>query len=359
MSKKESSNLYDRHQNKRALAKKERAKARLHGEILDNSKNSVTWDSFERSPEELFNDNVDIGIIAEIRNGTFFCLSGEKLVVCKIEKKIPFDLGKLLVIGDKVIYDTVNNTGYIKGRVVRQSFLTRIRGDSTRFSAANNEEHIIAANIDIGVIVATASHPDFHPGLVDRYLILCQNGKVKPLICLNKIDLTNKRDPLLSYYSTELGINVIEVSTVTGQGIEELKEHLRDTISVLVGNSGVGKSSLVNALCENNSIRTQELSKKHKEGRHTTTTSHLYEWTHNSYLIDTPGIRSLGIDSVEKTALRYFFPEFEEPSKNCKFSDCLHDKEPESICGVKQALQTETINIQRYTSYIRMLMELV
>ncbi|MEI2770834.1 MAG: ribosome small subunit-dependent GTPase A [Candidatus Competibacter sp.] len=360
MSRKGPNNLYNRHQNKRALAKKERAKAKSRCETFENTDvNPISWKSFDIPPEELLGESERIGIVAEVRSGTFSCLTGKELVICKLGKKIPFELGKSLVIGDEVIYEMVGEIGFIRGRMARRSYLARIRGDSTRFSAASNEEHVIAANVDIGVIVATAAYPNFHAGLVDRYLILCQNGRVKPLICLNKVDLTDVRDPILSYYATELGINVIEASTVTEQGITQLKECLSGTVSVLVGNSGVGKSSLINVLLGDTMIRVREVSKKHKEGRHTTTTSQLYEWNPGSYLIDTPGVRSLGIESVEKTALRYFFPEFQEPSKNCKFGDCLHDNEPEATCGVKQAVKVGIINDQRYTSYIRMLSELV
>ena len=241
----------------------------------------------------------------------------------------------------------------------RENYIARIRRDSTRFSAHQQDEQVVAANIDVGVIVATTKDPQFHANLIDRYLIVMQNGGVKPLICLNKCDLSNERDPILSYYKNELGINVIEVSATTGHGLVELQKELQNKLAVLLGNSGVGKTSIINALNQDFQLKTKEVSAKHKEGRHTTTSTTLHTWRSNSYIIDTPGIRSLEIDNIYKDELRHFFPEFEQYESGCKYNDCVHDHEPDVSCAVKKAVSTGEINKERYESYLRMIKDLV
>ncbi|MGX9725978.1 MAG: ribosome small subunit-dependent GTPase A [Candidatus Electronema sp. VV] len=213
-----------------------------------------------------------------------------------------------------------DGTGIIKAKLMRKNYISRVRRDSARFSGYQSEQQVVAANIDMGVVVATTMNPAFHASLIDRYLIIMQNGGVNPLICLNKCDLTNERDPILMYYKNELGINVIEISAITGEGMEELQEILRGKMGVLLGNSGVGKTSIINALNRGLHLKTKEVSAKNKEGRHTTTSTTLHTWATESHIIDTPGIRSLEIDNLRKEELKFFFPEFEQYESGCKYN---------------------------------------
>ncbi|MDD4352140.1 MAG: ribosome small subunit-dependent GTPase A [Candidatus Gracilibacteria bacterium] len=359
MSKDRPNNIYDRHQNKRALAKKERAKARhFSGEnsCEESHGTIVSWESineiFERKSEV-------IGTVVEVRSSIFYVLYGEDIFRCKLDQKIPFQLGRSLVVGDKVYFEIEDNSGIIKSRLERENYISRIRRDNTRFSSYQKDEQVVATNIDVGVIVATTMNPAFHANLIDRYLIIMQNGGVNPLICLNKCDLTNERDSILNYYRNELGINVIEISATTGEGMLNLQDALRGRLTVLLGNSGVGKTSIINALNKDFQLKTKTVSAKHKEGRHTTTTTTLHTWQADSHIIDTPGTRSLEIDNIHKEELKFFFPEFEQYEADCKYNDCTHDHEPEDSCGVKKAVACGNINQGRYESYLRMLKDLV
>ncbi len=285
MPKNRPNNLYDRHQNKRALAKKQRAIAKVFGKLTDRSEASIQTD-FVAEP----NPELKQGIIIEIKSGIFNVLSDKQVIACKLEKTLPFELAGGLVVGDKVQleFEDLNQEYLIKSRHPRKSFLARIRGDSTR-PGFSESRHVVAANIDLGIIVASAKNPTFHSGLIDRYLVLCQNGAVKPIICVNKADLTSERDPIIDYYKRQLHLNVLEISALTGLGIKQLRRLLYDRISVLVGNSGVGKTSIINALTELE-LKTQEVSQKNQQGRHTTTSSSLYQLDSQTFIIDTPGI---------------------------------------------------------------------
>ena len=339
-------NLWDRHQNKKAKAKKERAKVKHFGK----EEAGVQWET----EEDKF-VGARVAIIAESRQKKFYVTENGKYFQCKLGSGLDKHLSKHLVVGDKVYFKQEGeDDGSILGRQDRKSTISRLRGDSTRYSEASLETHVIAANVDDAIIVASAKDPEFHPRLIDRYLIVCQNGNVEPIICINKSDLTTERHPVLSFYR-ELGIRIVETSTLTGEGIEELKNLIRGRIVVLVGNSGVGKSTFINSIIPGADLRTTEVSKKKGTGKHTTTASNLYKWDEESYVIDTPGIRSLGIDNIEKSSIRFFFPEFESFADNCKFRDCIHDHEPE--CEVKKAVERGDINVYRYGSYLRMLKE--
>lgn len=339
-------NLWDRHQNKRAKAKKERAKARHFGKEQEG----VQWEEGEDQFE-----GARVGIIAESRQKTFSVMENDQFYQCRLGSGLDKQLGQHLIVGDRVYFEQEGEEeGSILGRQDRKSTISRLRGDSTRYSEASLEKHVIAANVDDAVIVAAAQDPEFHPRFIDRYLIVCQNGNVEPIICLNKSDLTTERHPVLSFYR-ELGIRIVETSTLTGEGIEELKNLIRGRIVVLVGNSGVGKSTLINKIIPGADLRTTEVSGKKGTGKHTTTASNLYKWDEGSYVIDTPGIRSLGIENIDKSSIRFFFQEFEPFAEHCKFRDCVHDHEPD--CEVKKAAERGDINVYRYESYLRMLHE--
>jgi ribosome biogenesis GTPase len=204
----------------------------------------------------------------------------------------------------------------------RRSFLAR------KDPGNPNRELLIAANIDLLIIVAPMLEPPFRAGLVDRYLIAAARGSVQPLLCINKIDLcadTGAADIFT--------IPKILCSSVTGQGIEELRGMLAGSLVVLAGHSGAGKSSLLNALTETTQARTGELSADTGKGRHTTTSSRLYTLANGGRIIDTPGIREFGLGPVSRIELIEAFPEFS--TQHCRFKDCLHRDEPG--CAIREA----------------------
>ncbi len=204
-------------------------------------------------------------------------------------------------------------------------------------------ERVLAANVDVVVIVASVKSPPLRPGLIDRYLIATQNGNMLPVVVVNKIDLLedpHELDELKAY--EEIGVPVILCSTRDGRGLEQLRTLLEGKICVFTGHSGVGKSSLANALLPGLELRTGAVEHK---GRHTTTASTLHELPGGTQVIDTPGIKEFGIFGVEPQDLRHFFPEFEEFATKCNFSNCTHTHEP--VCAVRDA------NLPRYQTYVR------
>lgn len=343
----EKPNRWERHQNKKSRAKKERAKAK-HFEVEGIEQD--VWGTMEEVDE-----TARSGIIAETRKKTFIVMENDEYFECKLAPGIPPALARQLVVGDKVRFVSISEIeGQILTREDRKNFLARMRGESSRISAAALHQHVIAANVDKAVIVAAAKDPEFHPRFVDRYLVVAQDGNVDPIICINKSDLVEEEHPAIDTYR-KLGIQIIKTSVLDGRGIDELKKAIYGQICVLVGNSGVGKSSLANAIMPGKELKVGEVSKKAGRGRHTTASTSLHKWDEGSYLIDTPGIRALGIENISEEQIRYFFPEFEQFSDKCKFRDCLHDKEPE--CAVKDAVTAGDIDRHRYESYIRMLHE--
>jgi ribosome biogenesis GTPase len=227
-----------------------------------------------------------------------------------------------------------------------------MRSDRTRRSTGGGAEHVLAANVDIAVIVASAASPAFHSRLVDRYLVMCQFGDVSPLLCLNKVDLADTL-PDLSIYR-DLGIPVVLASAAAGYGIAEMGEHLAGKTAVLTGHSGVGKSSLVNRLLGEDRERVGAVGGGGR-GRHTTVASTLHVLERSTFVIDTPGIRSLGLWKIGRDELRYYFPEFANHADDCRFRDCLHRSEPG--CAVIAAVARGELPTARYDSYLRLLSE--
>jgi ribosome biogenesis GTPase len=214
--------------------------------------------------------------------------------------------------------------------------------------ANHNRDRIIAANIDLLVIVAALTDPPFRPGLVDRYIIAATRGGIRPVLCINKTDLPGDVAATSIYQ-----IPTIYCSTRTGQGIDELRSVLAGNTAVLAGHSGVGKSSLLNALASEDRARTGKVDEDSGQGRHTTTASRLYELDGGATgklarIIDTPGIREFGLGRITLPEIQAAFPEFTE--LGCRFRDCAHRDDPD--CAVREA------GGPRYASYLRLIAEL-
>jgi ribosome biogenesis GTPase len=209
---------------------------------------------------------------------------------------------------------------------------------------------VFAANVDVLVVVASAAKPAFKPGLVDRYLIAAEVGGVEAVLCFNKVDLVDAEPPELQAYR-DLGVHVIKTSCETGEGLNELRAALRGKMSIFAGHSGVGKSSLLNALQPDLDLETREISEATKKGKHTTTTARLYQLDDGIRVIDTPGIRALGLWEVSPEEVAYYFPEIAEHGAGCKFRDCTHTHEPK--CAVREAVETGAISRHRFESFQR------
>ena len=292
----------------------------------------------------------ELGVLAAINYPSFSLLYQGGFISSSVKTKEQGALLKQLVVGDNVVFGREDSTVIIKGITKRHSQLARLRMDASRASQAGTEEHVFAANIDIAIIVASTVQPSFHTRLVDRYLILCQYGNVKPLLCLTKTDLAPLPD--ISMYKNA-DLPVVGVSNKTQDGIGDLMPYLEGKRSVLVGNSGVGKSSLINSLLKNEVQETKSVSEKSGRGRHTTSSTSLHLLDASTILIDTPGIRSLGLWNIDSSSLRLYYPEFLEFATNCEFDDCTHTHEPK--CAVKKAVEEGLIPHGRYDSYLRLL----
>ncbi len=216
-------------------------------------------------------------------------------------------------------------------------------------------EQVIVANVDVVVVVVSILTPPLHPRLIDRYLVAIQYGGAEAALVLNKMDLADadqrcEAGKILAPYRA-IGVPFFPVSTLTGEGIDLLRDHLSCRTSAFVGHSGVGKSALVNALFPEIGQQVGEVWKGYGRGTHTTTTSDLFRLPDGGALIDTPGIRSFGIWNVPREELRNYFPEFE--ACRCRFRDCLHIAEPG--CGVREAAEAGEVSSARYDAYLRLL----
>ena len=242
----------------------------------------------------------------------------------------------------------------IEGVVPRRSCLARSDPGNP------HRELAIAANVDVAVIVAAAVDPPLRPGLVDRFLLGLERGGIDPVVCVNKVDLLDAEgarelEGLLVPY-VELGLDVVRCSAAEGAGVDELRSLLRAKTCVFVGHSGVGKSSLLNALDPGGERSTGDVRAYDGRGRHTTTSSSLRELADGTCVIYTPGVRSFGLAQLTLPELRAAFPELEELASSCRFPDCTHVHEPD--CAVEAALEEGRLHAARVDSYRRLAGEL-
>ncbi len=256
-----------------------------------------------------------------------------------------------VVVGDRVRVEfSEAGEGAIVGIAPRRNYIIR------RASNLSKESHIIAANIDCAAVVVTIAAPVTAPEFVDRFLVTCEAYKVPALIILNKIDTARHHPELLDHFREvyqSAGYRIIECSALTGEGLEEVVELLRGKTTLLSGNSGVGKSTLVNAIEPSAAAKTGQISEAHHQGKHTTTFSRVYNLSFGGRLIDTPGIRGFGLLDIKPEELYHYFPEIMRVSQGCKFYNCTHTHEPH--CAVLEAVADGVISESRYESYLKML----
>lgn len=260
-----------------------------------------------------------------------------------------------IAVGDVVEFDieTKNNTatGVIKRIEERKNYIVR---KSVNLS---KQTHIIASNVDQVFLLVTINNPPTFTSFIDRFLVTAEAYSINTVILFNKIDAYNEETILevkyLASIYRKIGYECIGISATTGKNIDKVKEMMLGKISMFAGHSGVGKSTLVNAIEPSLDLKTKEISNQHMQGQHTTTFAEMFDLSFDAQIIDTPGIKGFGVVGMEKEEVGDYFPEFFELKQDCKFNNCLHLKEPK--CAVKDALENDEVSYSRYRSYLQIL----
>ena len=258
-----------------------------------------------------------------------------------------------VAVGDIVSLEKNEDNFVITEIGERRNYIIR---KSTNLS---KEAHIIASNVDQTLLIATINHPVTSAVFIDRILATTEAYNIPAILVFNKSDLYDNTDrekatELITIYS-EIGYRCLQVSAVTGQNITELRELLKDKVTVLSGMSGVGKSTLINCIEPQLQLKTASISDSHDTGKHTTTFAEMFPLNEGGYIVDTPGVRSFGIIDMEKEEISHFFPEIFRVSEHCRFYNCTHIHEPG--CAVIEAVQNGRISESRYWSYLSMMEE--
>lgn len=304
----------------------------------------------ERTNELLGVDRSEAGIVISVSSARCRVFQDGEELDCMVPPEMAVRQKSVLAVGDRVVVDRDVEPYRLRGVLPRETVLAR--PDPLR----KHMQRLIAANVDVVIHVITLKSPPLRPRLVDRYLIAIQRGGAQPVVCVNKIDLldADEREEGLSRLAAygDLGVPVIACSSRTGEGLDELRPLVEGKVAALVGHSGVGKSSILNALDESLRLATNALQKKRGTGRHTTSASTLYDFGGGTYLIDTPGIREFGLWDLDRETLRDYFPEFDEPSESCRFTNCTHVHEPD--CEVKERVEAGDLDEARYDTYVRL-----
>ena len=257
-----------------------------------------------------------------------------------------------VAVGDRVeLILNQEGTAFISAIEDRRNYIIR------KSSNLSKQSHILAANIDQALLLVTVNRPQTSTTFIDRFLASAEAYRIPVVLLFNKIDLLDASErryqELLSRLYATIGYRCLALSAQTGEGIEPLRELLIGQISLLSGNSGVGKSTLINRLLPDAHLRTAEISDAHNAGMHTTTFSEMLPLPEGGYVIDTPGIKGFGTFDIEREELGSYFKEIFRLSKDCRFNNCTHTHEPG--CAVLQALQNHFVAESRYQSYLNML----
>jgi len=218
----------------------------------------------------------------------------------------------------------------------------------------SKQTHIIGANIDIAFLVVTMAKPYTSTGFIDRFLVTAEAYNIPTVILFNKIDIYELEERaemmMLNDIYTAIGYECIEISATEGKNIDLVKEKMKGSVSMFSGHSGVGKSTLINAIDNNLNLKTSEVSSSHNKGQHTTTYAEMFELEFGGFIIDTPGIKGFGLVDMPPEEIGDYFPEIFAIKDQCKFNNCLHTNEPN--CAVKEAVENEEISASRYLSYL-------
>ena len=260
-----------------------------------------------------------------------------------------------IAVGDKVVFDLQKTgdeeEGVIKKILDRDNFIVR---KSVNLS---KQTHIIASNIDQVFLLITINNPPTFAAFIDRFLVSTRAYRIDTILVFNKIDSYELEERAEILYLKDIyeaiGYRCVEVSATKNINIDKIKELMTCKTSMFVGHSGVGKSTLVNAIEPTLNLKTKEISDQHKQGKHTTTFAEMFDLSFDARIIDTPGIKGFGVVDIDKYELGDYFPEFFALKQDCKFNNCIHTKEPH--CAVKDALEQDSISWSRYKSYLQIL----
>ncbi len=260
-----------------------------------------------------------------------------------------------VAVGDHVDFKLESNndrhTGIIEKIHDRQNYIIR---KSVNLS---KQTHIIASNIDVVFLLVTLNNPVTFTSFIDRFLVTTEAYDIKAILLFNKIDTYNEDELLeikyLAALYRKIGYECIGISAKTRKNIDKVKEAMQDKVCMFSGHSGVGKSTLINTIAPDLSLKTAQISDQHQQGQHTTTFAEMFDLCFGAKIIDTPGIKGFGVVDMDKEELGDYFPEFFALKSNCKFNNCLHINEPK--CAVKEALDNGEIAWSRYKSYLQIL----
>lgn len=294
------------------------------------------------------------GVVVSSTGSHYMVESSEGVHLCKIRGKFRMKGVKTtnpVAVGDKVSFTQEGDCGWITTVHERKNGILR---KSVNLS---KQTHIIAANIDMAFLVVGLTQPRTPQGFIDRFLSTAEAYRVPASIVVNKTDLfgEEERQELhrIGEIYTPLGYGVLATSTVSGEGMDALRERMRGKICLFSGNSGVGKSALIHRLEPDLDIRVGEISAVHQKGQHTTTHARMYTLSFGAKIVDTPGIKEFGMVQFQKDELSRYFPEMQALISECRFNNCTHEHEPG--CAVKKAVEEGRVSPLRYKSYLNIL----
>lgn len=327
------------------------------------------------------------GLVIKAQTGLYYVQNDVQVIECTLRKKLKREFqvevgGKRrniftdpVAVGDRVnITISDGDKGAIEDIMPRKSKLSRVAAGSYIKLRSKQEkipkrmkfqgtalgaqpiEEVVVANADQLLITMSTKMPEFNAHLLDRFIIVAEAGEIEPVICINKMDILNddEREKLIdeTRVYVDIGYKILYTSAIKKEGLEGLIDLLKDKLTALAGPSGAGKSTLLNAIQPDLNIRTSEVSEKTRKGKHTTTNVELHQLDFGGYVVDTPGIRELGLWDVWKDEMPYFFPEMRPYLTLCRFTNCSHVDEPD--CAVKKAIVQGKISKVRYDSYLRL-----
>lgn len=283
-------------------------------------------------------------------------LEGGMNVECRMKGKFRMQGIKTtnpVAVGDVVDVEVGTEGAVITGIHDRKNYIIR------KATNLSKQAHIIAANVDVAMLVVTVNHPVTSTVFIDRFLASAEAYRIPAVLVFNKVDLYDEEERVmmgaLTQVYTEVGYECLHVSAVTGEGLERMKELMRGRVTVFSGLSGVGKSSLVNRVEPGLHLKVEEISDAHDTGRHTTTFAEMFPLREGGYVVDTPGIRAFGLIGMEKGEISHYFPEIFRCAAGCRYHNCTHTHEPG--CAVVAAVESGEISESRYFSYTSLLEE--
>jgi ribosome biogenesis GTPase len=278
--------------------------------------------------------------------------TGDQIIVASCRRRLHWEDGKpegaQVVVGDQVALELRRDHGFIVSVGARKTALLRR-------SSRTGKPQVLAANVDQALVVLAAREPEPRQMLLDRFLVACDLAEIEAVVTLNKIDLgTEQVEQWLPVYE-ELEFPLLRVSALTGIGVEQVALRLKGRTTLFCGQSGVGKSSLLNAIHPGLHLKVGSISEASGKGRHTTTRAELLPLPTGGFVVDTPGLKEFGLFKADRGQLQAAFSEIDEHAATCRFPDCSHSHEPD--CSVSDAVAAGTIDANRYRSYLSMLEE--